>query len=80
MKKELNKYVHSLLKGSIRDKKLCFQLQSTYSSLSTFYGLPKVHKARYPLRPIISTTGSYQYHLSKYLAREIKDARAQADS
>jgi sugar-specific transcriptional regulator TrmB len=77
---ELNRYVYSLLKEGVIDRKLRFQLQSTCSSLSVFYGLPKVHKTGYPIRPIISTIGSYQYQLSKYLARAIRDARPQANS
>ena len=34
-----------------------------------FYGLPKVHKAEVPLRPIVSTIGSVTYPLAKHLAR-----------
>ena len=39
-----------------------------------------MHKNGYPLRPIISTIGSYQYQLSKYLAKSISNARPQAKS
>ena len=78
--KELNKYLIELLKEKVIDQKLCFQMQSICSSLSVFYGLPKVHKIGYPLRPIISTIGSYQYELSKYLALAIRCARPHADS
>lgn len=67
---ELNRYVYSLLKEGVIDQKLLYQLQSTCSSLSVFYGLPKVHKTGYPIRPVISTVGSYQYQLSKYPARK----------
>ncbi|CAF4690057.1 unnamed protein product, partial [Rotaria sp. Silwood2] len=70
---ELNNYIFSLFKEGIIDKKLRRQLQSTCSSISVFYGLPKVHKNGYPLRPIISTIGSYQYQLSKYLAKAIRN-------
>ena len=76
----LNKYILSLHKDKIIDSKLRHQLKSTCSSISVFYGLPKAHKAGYPLRPIISTIGSYQYELSKYLAKRIRDARPQAPS
>ncbi|CAF1378830.1 unnamed protein product [Adineta ricciae] len=77
---ELNKYISSLHKDKIIDSKLRYQLKSTCSSISVFYGLPKAHKAGYPLRPIISTIGSYQYELSKYLAKAIRTARPQAPS
>ena len=77
---ELNKYILSLFKNGVIDRKLRQQLQSTSSSLSVFYGLPKAHKLEYPLRPIISAIGSYQYNLSKYLAKAIRSARPQANS
>ena len=77
---ELNKYMHSLMKEGVIDSKLKYRLESTCSSISVFYGLPKVHKAGYPIRPIISTAGSYQYELSKYLARAIRNASPPADS
>ena len=31
------------------------------------YGLPKIHKADVPLRPIISSIGTFNYNLSKFL-------------
>jgi hypothetical protein len=77
---ELNTYILSLLNEKVIDNKLRYRLKSTCSSISVFYGLPKVHKTGYPLRPIISTIGSYQYQLSKYLAKTIRDARPQAPS
>ncbi|CAF4794379.1 unnamed protein product, partial [Rotaria sp. Silwood2] len=77
---KLNKYIFSLFKKGVIDNKLRYQLQSTCSSLSVFYGLPKAHKTGYPIRPIISTIGSYQYELSKYLAKAIRNARPQAKS
>ena len=77
---KLNKYFKELSKEKVIDQKLRFQIQSKCSSLSVFYGLPKVHRIGYPLRAIISTIGSYQYELSKYLGRAIRCARPHADS
>ena len=37
------------------------------------YGLPKIHKDIVPLRPIVSTTGSVTYKLSKYIAAILKE-------
>lgn len=68
------------MKDGIIDNKLRYQLQSTCSSLSIFYGLPKVHKTDYRIRSIISTIGSFQYELSKYLARAIRKASPLANS
>ncbi|CAF1498859.1 unnamed protein product, partial [Adineta ricciae] len=78
--KELNKYILLLFKDGVIDNKLRHRLKSTCSSVSVFYGLPKAHKAGYPIRPIISTIGSYQYELSKYLAKAIRNARPEAKS
>ena len=36
------------------------------------YGLPKTHKSNYPLRPVISSIGSYNHELAKYLLDIIK--------
>ena len=37
------------------------------SSRPRMYGLPKIHKAGCPLRPILSMSGSPQYSLSRWL-------------
>ncbi|CAF3441300.1 unnamed protein product [Rotaria socialis] len=39
------------------------------------YGLPKVHKIGIPLRPIISSIGSYNYRLVKLLAAKLQPLR-----
>ena len=53
--------------------------KNTYDSIypvgsqpARFYGLPKMHKARQPnstppFRPIVSSIGTYNYNLSKFL-------------
>ena len=37
-----------------------------------FYGLPKVHKAGVPLRPIVSSIGAVTYETSKELSKILK--------
>jgi len=39
------------------------------------YGLPKIHKAGAPLRPIISACNTFTYKLSKLLARKLRHLR-----
>ncbi|NJL51450.1 MAG: hypothetical protein HC930_03140 [Hydrococcus sp. SU_1_0] len=39
----------------------------TGSKFGVMYGLPKVHKMNTPLRPILSTLGTANYSLSKFL-------------
>ena len=44
----------------------------TGAGIPKFYGLPKVHKAGVPLRPIVSSRRSVTYNTSKELARILK--------
>ena len=73
--KDMNKYILKLLKDKVIDKQLYWRIHSTSSSIATMYGQPKIHKLNYPLRPIISSIGSYNHELSKYLAELIKNNR-----
>ena len=52
--------------------------EPTYNALTSFgsipgvlYGLPKIHKLHIPLRPIISTIGTFNYNLAKFLVQII---------
>jgi len=78
--KEMNNYLHSLLKSDIIGKQLFYQLRSTCSSPAVFYGQPKIHKINAPLRPIISTTATYNHHLSQHLTRIISKEREKPPS
>ncbi|XP_072051992.1 uncharacterized protein [Amphiura filiformis] len=51
------------------DVKLKLQLNPTAETIPTFYGLPKVHKANVPLRPIVSSIGAVTYDIAKFLAK-----------
>ena len=48
------------------------KMYPTGVGIPKFYGLPKVHKAGLPLRPIVSSRGSVTYNTSKELARILK--------
>ena len=37
-----------------------------------FYGLPKIHKPDMPLRPIVSSTGTFSYNTAKELAKILR--------
>ena len=43
------------------------KLYPTVDRPTRFYGLPKVHKANSPLRPIVSSIGAITYDSAKYL-------------
>ena len=45
-----------------------FRLRSTDGVIPRIYGLVKIHKEGFPLRPIVSMIGSPLYEVSKYLA------------
>ena len=42
------------------------------SRLAHLYGLPKTHKERLSMRPILSATGRYNYALAKWLDEKLK--------
>ena len=48
------------------------QLYPTSAVPPKFYGLPKIHKAGIPLRPIVSSRGSITYGVAKELSHIIK--------
>ena len=45
----------------------------TTSPPARFYGLPKIHKANTPVRPIVSACGTSTYQLAKFLTRILKN-------
>ena len=48
------------------------KLYPTGAGSPKFYGLPKIHKERNPLRPIVSSIGAASYEVAKELARILK--------
>ena len=74
-----NKYKNKLIsllktiksEGGI-DETTYKKLYPTGAGTPKFYGLPKVHKAGVPLRPIVSSIGAVFYETSKELSRILK--------
>ena len=61
----------------LRDNKLIDQqqylkLKPTGSQPPRFYGIPKIHKDRIPVRPIVSYKGTPCYEVSKYIEEILK--------
>ena len=48
------------------------KVYATGAGIPMFYGLPKIHKAGVPLRPIVSSRGSVSYNTAKELVRILK--------
>ena len=54
------------------------KMYPTGAGIPKFYGLPKIHKAGVPLRPIVSSRGSESYNTAKELARILKPLAGRA--
>ena len=65
--KELESIVRRILPKPIADT-----VRPTGSRLAHLYGLPKTHKDRLAMRPILSATQTYNYALAKWLDTKLK--------
>ena len=68
----LQRYLRKLLKNGHLDRCIYGKIYPSGSQPARIYGLPKMHKARKPnstppFRPIVSSIGTYNYELAKYL-------------
>ena len=63
--KSIRYYIDKYIPGL--DKQSRKKLLPTGSSPGQLYGLCKVHKDNYPLRPVISMLNTPEYELAKYL-------------
>nr|VZI24887.1 unnamed protein product [Spirometra erinaceieuropaei] len=48
------------------------QMRATDTAPARFYGLSKIHKANFPLRPIVALKGSPTYNLAKWMYSKLK--------
>ena len=71
----LNDFLNNLKTNGELSKELHDSLRSTGGTRPRMYGLPKVHKAGVPLRPILSMIGSPQYDTSKWLCKLLEPVR-----
>ena len=60
--------------GFITEKEYKF-CRPTGSQPARIYGLPKIHKVGKPLRPIVSSIGTFNYKLAKLLANKLDHLR-----
>ncbi|BHF84794.1 hypothetical protein SprV_0902794600 [Sparganum proliferum] len=68
----INKSLRNLrAKGAITPNDW-FSMKPTDTATARFYGLPKVHKANVPLRPIVSLRGTRTYGLAKWVFCRLK--------
>ena len=64
---KLNRFLRNLKSLDVIDENCVSQMFTSSSQPGILYGLPKVHKDNYPLRPILSAIGTHSYKLAKYL-------------
>ena len=67
MEKELSSVIQRILPKTIADSVI-----QKGSRLAQLYGLPKTHKKKLAMHPILSGTGTYNYKLAKWLDEKLK--------
>ncbi|XP_026741900.1 uncharacterized protein LOC113503954 [Trichoplusia ni] len=72
---KINKLLHI-----IGDKELVAQLRPLNPTPPKIYGLPKIHKSNWPLRPIVSQIDAPTYKLSRHLATLLQPYTGQTSS
>ena len=72
MEDKLARLLRNLLKTKIIDKNTFDFLFSSGTSPGILYGLPKIHKPSVPIRPILSTIGTFNYNLAKYFVKIVE--------
>ena len=63
---KLARLLRKFLRLNLITKDLFNYLFPSGSTLGVLYGLPKIHKANIPIRPILSTIGTFNYNLAKF--------------
>nr|VZI31824.1 unnamed protein product [Spirometra erinaceieuropaei] len=69
---QINKSLAKLRANGAITAKDWFLMKPSDSATARFYGLPKVHKANMPLRPIVSLRGTPTYGLAKWMFSRLK--------
>ena len=67
LQRKLNSTLLTLKKTNAIDTQHYYRLRYSVPQPPKLYGLPKLHKPGFPMRPIVSFCGSPTYQLSKYL-------------
>ena len=65
-------YLRNLKRDGIIDDATFRKILPCGSSAGVLYGLPKVHKAGCPFRPIVSSVNTYNYNLASFLVSVLK--------
>ena len=68
----IKNFLRQRKKENVIDATLYSSLKSTGSRPGILYGLPKVHKLKIPLRPILSSINSHSYNIARYLVSRLR--------
>lgn len=68
LKGELVNILKECKEDNVMSNQLYRQLYPKREEVPKFYGLPKIHKKDYPLRPVMPNVGSISHPVAKYLA------------
>ena len=66
-----NRLADFLKKEKIVEEATCKELKCSGAQPGIMYGLPKIHKDGTPLRPILSSVGTFNYAMSKWLVSKL---------
>ena len=64
---KVNRLIGKLKKENVLSESTASNLTVSGTSPGTMYGLPKIHKSNWPIRPILSANNTSTYNISKYL-------------
>ena len=70
-KRQLVQLLQELKTSNAISQQQYYYLYPTAEDIPKFYGLPKIHKANAPLRPIVACRGTIVYNVAKFVAQII---------
>ena len=72
IQRRLSSFISELEKNEVIDPTTAKNLKGYTGSAPVFYGVPKIQKPGFPLRPVIDYTRSPLFNLSSYLSNLLK--------
>nr|VZH92687.1 unnamed protein product [Spirometra erinaceieuropaei] len=75
---QLDKTLADMQTSKAIDKSVRLAIKPVDAAAPRFYGLPKVHKAGVPLRPIVSLRGAPTFNLAKWMFRNLRSLTSDA--
>ena len=67
MEDKINRFLRQIKSTGLINERTYKELFASGSRPGVLYGLPKIHKINTPIRPILSTIGTHNYNLAKFI-------------